>query len=185
MPARPTWYVGRAGISMALDATAGGAAWLVTVVAGAGAGKTTALGAWATERRARWYSLRPDDADLSAMLSWLADAARIPGWSDALPAELPVAAGGDTAEQARADALASLLAIAVDHAQPTGGVRPVTVVLDGFEVLPADEPDRTVCRGARPARAAGATSGRGVAGRDAVRGRPASGDRPPDRARRG
>ncbi len=140
MPARPTWYVGRAGISMALDATAGGAAWLITVVAGAGAGKTAALGVWASERRARWYSLRPDDADLSAMLAWLADAARIPGWSDALPAELPVAAGGDTAEQARADALASLLAIAVDHAQPTGGVRPVTVVLDGFEVLPAASP---------------------------------------------
>jgi ATP/maltotriose-dependent transcriptional regulator MalT len=121
---------------MALDATADGASWLITVVAGAGAGKTTALGAWATERRARWYSLRPDDADLSALLPWLADAARIPGWSDALPAELPVAAAGDTADQARADALASLLAVAVDHAQPTGGVRPVTVVLDGFQVLP-------------------------------------------------
>ncbi|HKE63807.1 MAG TPA: hypothetical protein VKB59_04045 [Micromonosporaceae bacterium] len=125
---------------MALDDTTDGGAWLVTVVAGAGAGKTAALGAWAAERRARWYSLRADDADLAVLLPWLADVARIPGWSDTLPAELPVASGGDSAEQARADGLASLLATAVDHAQPTGGVRPVTVVLDGFEVLPPDSP---------------------------------------------
>src|SRR5215475_7564276 len=120
---------------MALDATANGASWLITIVAGAGAGKTAALGAWASDRRAQWYSLRPDDADLSGLLAWLAEVASIPGWSDALPGELPAAAGGDKAEQARADALASLLAIAVDQAQPTGGVRPITVVLDGFEVL--------------------------------------------------
>jgi ATP/maltotriose-dependent transcriptional regulator MalT len=140
LPARPTWYVGRAGISLALDATADGAAWLVTVVAGAGAGKTTALGAWATARGARWYSLRPEDAELSVVVAWLAESADIPGWSDALPAELPAAPGGEGAEQSRADALASLLAIAVDHAQPTGGVRPVTAVLDGFEVLPSESP---------------------------------------------
>src|SRR5262245_14502365 len=125
---------------MALDATANGASWLITIVAGPGAGKTTALGAWAAERGARWYSLRADDADVTQLLAWLADVARIPGWSDTLPAELPVATGSDTAEHSRADAIASLLAIAVDHAQPTGGVRPVTVVLDGFEVLPANCP---------------------------------------------
>ena len=62
--------MGRAGISAALDR----GAWLTTLVAGAGAGKTTALGAWAAEHEADWYTLGPDDAELSALLPRLIDA---------------------------------------------------------------------------------------------------------------
>src|SRR5262245_21592872 len=137
LPARPTWYVGRAGISAALDR----GAWLTTLVAGAGAGKTTALGAWAAEHEADWYTLGPDDAELSALLPRLIDAVRIPGLGDVVPAHLRTAqiGAGASTEVSWADAVASLLAMSVDQTVPE--TAPIaTIILDGFDHLPASSP---------------------------------------------
>src|SRR5215475_3455812 len=70
VPARPTWYVGRAGVSSALDRRT----WLTTVVAGAGAGKTIAIGGWAATRPVVWMALQADDAELPVFMSRLRDA---------------------------------------------------------------------------------------------------------------
>lgn len=139
MPARPTWYVGRAGVSALLDR--GG--FLTTVVAGAGAGKTTALGGWAAVRRAAWHSLRPDDAELPALLPRLAQAVHAAGMGNLMTATMaeilaPVVGSADV--HAQADALAGLLAGAVDLAGGRDAAVDATVVLDGLERLPPDAP---------------------------------------------
>lgn len=133
LPARPTWYVGRAGVFASLD----NGPWLTSVIAAAGAGKTTAVGGWAAGRQAAWLSLRPDDAELSVLRPRLADATRAAGMREDLSAIVGDTAGppvdGADNDHARADALASLLASTVDQ---VGVVQDNTIVLDGFERLP-------------------------------------------------
>lgn len=136
LPARPTWYVGRAGVSAALDR----GRWLTTIVAGTGSGKTTVLGEWAADRRAAWQALGADDTQLPVFLTGLAQAAReagvpasiLPGrWQDTL-----VSAGGADSEHDRADTLASLVAVAIDRA----ALPETIIVLDGFDLLPPTSP---------------------------------------------
>ncbi|HKD98147.1 MAG TPA: hypothetical protein VKB69_11145 [Micromonosporaceae bacterium] len=135
VPARPTWYVGRAGVSALLDR----GAFLTTLVGGAGCGKTTALGGWAAGRAA-WHSLRADDAALPALLPRLAQAVHAAGMGDLMTASMaellaPVTGTAAGEEYAQADALASLLAGAVDLAGGRDAAVDTTVVLDGLDRL--------------------------------------------------
>lgn len=124
--------MGRAGVSALLAS----GNWLTSIVAGAGAGKTTSTGGWATGRPVAWVPLDPDCADLGVFLSGLADAiSRAPGAAAfAGPIREALASrAGDP--HVRADELASLVAGTLD-----GGRSGIAIVLDGFEHLPGSCP---------------------------------------------
>jgi ATP/maltotriose-dependent transcriptional regulator MalT len=110
-------------------------AWLTTVVAGAGGGKSTLLATWAADRsRTAYRPLGVEHAALPALLRGLAEAfaaaeIRIPpAVHDAL---LDPGAADD---EGRAAGMASLLAAAFDK---TSADEPAVLVLDGLHELPA------------------------------------------------
>jgi ATP/maltotriose-dependent transcriptional regulator MalT len=114
-------------------------AWLTTVVAGAGGGKSTLLATWAADRsRTAYRPLGVEHAALSALLRGLAeafDAAEIrvpPAVRDAL---LDPGAADD---EVRAAGMASLLAAAFDTTGTSDRAgEPAVLVLDGLQELPA------------------------------------------------
>jgi ATP/maltotriose-dependent transcriptional regulator MalT len=112
----------RGALHTALD----GSAWLTTVVAGPGAGKTALLARWAAARRAAYRELSADDAVLPVLLRGLADAFQQVG------IRLPAAA--DTCLPAD---VVSLLSSALDAARPQ---RRTALVLDGLDRMPEDSP---------------------------------------------
>ncbi len=109
---------------------------LTTLVAGAGYGKSTTVAAWATERRLCWYACTGQDDHLLTLLRGLTAALRTRVVS--LPPELASAvrgsAGPDTDDADRADALAALLAEALDDA----GTDDLHLVIDDVGLITAD-----------------------------------------------
>lgn len=111
---------------------------LAVVVAGAGYGKTTLLSSWASRRRAAWYTLSPEDAELGALVRGLVGAlrVRVPD----LPAGLVAATEGllgpdpDPTELSRADAYAAHICTAV---QDRDG-RDLVLVVDDLQELGSD-----------------------------------------------
>ncbi len=130
VPARPTWYVGRAGVSSALDRRT----WLTTVVAGAGAGKTIAIGDWAATRPVAWIALHAEDAELPVFINRLREAVVASNGFTAPVVETMRAASAGPGDHEYADSLAALLAAAAAEAGP---VQATAIVLDGFDRIPA------------------------------------------------
>src|SRR5262249_42455462 len=132
-----TWYVGRAGVSVALDRL-DRPTWLTTVVAGAGAGKTIAIGGWAANRPVIWVALTADDAELPVFVGKLRDAVQVAGLLGPAVVETLRAASGGGNDDDYADALASLLAAAATTSESSDHrFQTPTVVLDGFDNIPA------------------------------------------------
>ncbi len=133
-PALPALYVERPRLTDRLDEA--GRRPLTALLAGTGYGKSTTLSAWAQERRLCWYSCSTEDAGLLTLLRGLTAALRTRVTS--LPPELTSAvrgsAGPDTDDADRADALAALLAEALDAA----GGEDLHLVIDDAEQLPPD-----------------------------------------------
>ena len=115
-PSLPAPHLPRPRLDRRLDDAARRS--LTTLIAGAGYGKSTAVAAWAAERRLCWYTCSEEDDHLLTLLRGLAAALRTRVVS--LPPELASAvrgaAGPDTEDADRADALAALLAEALDDA---------------------------------------------------------------------
>ncbi len=131
VPARPTWYVGRAGVSAALDRRT----WLTTVVAGTGAGKTIAVGGWAADRPVAWLSLNPEDAEFPVFVARLREAVIASAVFAAPVVETMRAASGGTGDAEHADSLAAVLAEAAAESTPD---QAPAIVLDGFDLIPAE-----------------------------------------------
>ncbi len=133
-PALPALYVERPRLIARLDDA--GRRPLTALIAGTGYGKSTTLAAWAQERRLCWYACSAEDAGLLTLLRGLTAALRTRVTS--LPPELASAvrgsAGPDTDDADRADALAALLAEALDGA----GGDDLHLVVDDAEQLPPD-----------------------------------------------
>jgi DNA-binding SARP family transcriptional activator len=111
---------------------------VTTVIAGAGFGKSTLLGAWADGHEVAWYTLGPEDAALSVLGRGLVDALRlrVPDLPGDLAAGPGSARGPDAGsdERGRADALAAVLSEALQDRLR----RPVALVLDDLHELPGD-----------------------------------------------
>ena len=180
LPARPTWYVGRAGVSAAL--TRG--RWLTVLVAGAGAGKTTAIGGWAADpQRPRGSACEPTTPSLPVFLADFVDAinqarrdagvgrrAATTCWRRSGPA-----ATTNTTEPTRSPACWPICSTASGAAEQTDrGAR-------RLRAAPGDLRRGPVRRGADPARSGRHPPRDRHARAAAVRGRPAPRHRPPDR----
>ena len=135
-PPLPAEHLARPRVDDLLDVAA--ASPLTAIVAGPGYGKSTALAAWAAERRLCWYTCSPGDARLPSLLQGLTAAlrSRVPTMPPELGAAVRGAAGPDADDVDRADALAALLAEAVDSA--SGDT--LHLILDGTDAVPADSP---------------------------------------------
>ncbi len=133
-PSLPDPHVARPRIATLLDEASRHP--LTLVVAGVGYGKSTALAAWAADRRLSWYACTTQDTRLVNLLQGLAAALRTRVVR--LPPELDSAvrgiAGPDSDDAERADALATLLAEAIDAA----GGDPLHLVVDDLGLLPED-----------------------------------------------
>ena len=108
-PALPAAWVDRPELLRRLDDV--GARRLVTVVAGAGFGKSTLLAAWVARVHGAWYSLQPEDASLPNLLRGLVDALRLrlPNLPDELGTALASSLGPDAEKLAPADGFAAAL----------------------------------------------------------------------------
>jgi ATP/maltotriose-dependent transcriptional regulator MalT/DNA-binding SARP family transcriptional activator len=111
---------------------------LTTVIAGAGVGKSTLLGAWAQRHEVAWYTLGAQDAALSTLGRGLVDALRlrVPDLPVDLAATPDAARGPDASadEEARADAFAAALSEALQERLR----RPLALVLDDLHALAPD-----------------------------------------------
>ncbi len=109
---------------------------LTTLVAGAGHGKSTAVAAWATDRRLCWYACGEQDDHLLTLLRGLTAAlrARVASLPPELASAVRGSAGPDTDDADRADALAALLAEALDDA----GSDDLHLVIDDIGSIAAD-----------------------------------------------
>lgn len=127
---------------------------VTTVVAGAGFGKSTLLAQWAEDHEVAWLALDADDAPLPRFAAGLVEALRlrIPDLPDDLGAAAGLARGPDASADslARADAFAATLCEALQERV----TRPLGLVLDDLQELPADGPALRVvealCRQAPP-----------------------------------
>jgi ATP/maltotriose-dependent transcriptional regulator MalT/DNA-binding SARP family transcriptional activator len=141
-PTTPTTYVGRPSVLAALEA--GSQRRLTVVVAGPGYGKSTLVAAWASARRATWYTIDASDRDLPTFVAGLVSAlrTRLPS----LPAGLDRAAGtlaldGDEIEHA--DAVVDRLAQVLERMRQ----RPLTLVIDDLHALAAGSASARVVEG--------------------------------------
>ena len=115
-----------------------GTAPLVTIIAGAGFGKSTLLRHWSDGRRVVWHSVTPGDNTLARLAKSLTDALRLIAPRLATDVLLAVAGtrgpDADPDEQQRADALAALLSEELrDHVHGD-----VWVILDDIDVLESE-----------------------------------------------
>src|SRR6266508_3518308 len=142
-PALPAAWVDRPELLGRLDDI--GARRLVTVVAGAGFGKSTLLAAWVARVRAAWYSLQPEDASLPNFLRGLVDALRLrlPNLPDELGTALAGSLGPDADQLAPADGFAAALGEALEL-QLRGDL---VLVLDDVHELPAGGPSARLVEG--------------------------------------
>jgi ATP/maltotriose-dependent transcriptional regulator MalT/DNA-binding SARP family transcriptional activator len=140
-PALPAAWVDRPELLRRLDDV--GARRLVSVVAGAGFGKSTLLAAWAARVQAAWYSLQPEDASLPNFLRGLIDALRLPN----LPVELGRALAGSLGPDADELAPALGLAAALGEALELQLTSDLVLVLDDVHELPAAGPSARLVEG--------------------------------------
>jgi ATP/maltotriose-dependent transcriptional regulator MalT/DNA-binding SARP family transcriptional activator len=142
-PALPAAWVDRPELLRRLDDV--GARQLVTVVAGAGFGKSTLLAAWVARVHAAWYSLAPEDASLPNFLRGLMDALRLrlPNLPDALGTALASSLGPDAEELAPADGFAAALGQALE----LGLSSDLVLVLDDVHELPTGGPSARLVEG--------------------------------------
>jgi DNA-binding SARP family transcriptional activator len=142
-PALPAVWVGRPGLLRRLDE--GGARRLVTVVAGAGFGKSTLLAAWMAGVHGAWYSLQPEDASLPNLLRGLVDALRrrLPNLPDELGTALASSLGPDAEELAPADGFAAALGQALELQLRSD----LVLVLDDVHELPVGGPSARLVEG--------------------------------------
>jgi len=133
-PAVPALHVERPRLEARLDEAS--RLPLTALIAGTGFGKSTALAAWALDRRLCWYTCSDEDARLLTLLRGLTAAlrTRITGLPPELASAVRGSAGPDTDDADRAAALAALLAEAID----TAGGDDLHLVIDDAERLPAD-----------------------------------------------
>jgi ATP/maltotriose-dependent transcriptional regulator MalT/DNA-binding SARP family transcriptional activator len=90
---------------------------LTSIVAGAGFGKSTALGAWVSGVRAAWYTADRNDSALSVLASGLAEALSpvAPEAAERLRTAVRGLTGSRTDERGRAEAVAAVLCEALDE----------------------------------------------------------------------
>jgi ATP/maltotriose-dependent transcriptional regulator MalT/DNA-binding SARP family transcriptional activator len=118
---------------------------LAVVVADAGFGKSTLLGAWAASRNSAWLTVTAADAEVGAFATGLIDAltTRVPALSGAVRGLVSAGRGPDNGadEGLRAGAHAALLADTLDRYL----VRDVTLVIDDLsEIAPTDPAVRVI-----------------------------------------
>jgi len=121
-PSVPLWFVPRLAsegrLAEALNRR------LTTVVAGPGFGKSTLLGAWATDNDAAWYSIGPEDETLPTFAAGLVEALRliVPELRAAMVEPIVKGLGGDAAaERARAEAFGTHLCEALEALMAADG----------------------------------------------------------------
>ena len=111
---------------------------LTIVVAGAGFGKSTLLGAWAVRRSSAWYALTAEDRQLASLARGLFGALRLQ--VPDLPPDLGAASDGlqgpdpDPNEPGRSDAYAALLCTALQDRLE----RDLVLILDDVHELGSD-----------------------------------------------
>jgi ATP/maltotriose-dependent transcriptional regulator MalT len=142
-PALPAGWVDRPELLRRLDDV--GARRLVTVVAGAGFGKSTLLTAWVARVHAAWYSLQPVDASLPNFLRGLVDALRLrlPNLPDELGTVLASSLGPDAEDLAPADGFAAALGQALELQLSSD----LVLVLDDVHELPTGGPSARLVEG--------------------------------------
>ncbi len=141
--ALPAAWVDRPELLRRLDDV--GARRLVTVVAGAGFGKSTLLAAWVARVHGAWYSLQPEDASLLNLLRGLVDALRLrlPNLPDELGTALASSLGPDAEELAPADGFAAALGQALELQLSSD----LVLVLDDVHELPIGGPSARLVEG--------------------------------------
>jgi ATP/maltotriose-dependent transcriptional regulator MalT/DNA-binding SARP family transcriptional activator len=142
-PALPAAWVDRPELLRHLDDV--GARRLVTVVAGAGFGKSTLLAAWMARVQGAWYSLQPEDASLPNLLRGLVDALRLrlPNLPDELGTALASSLGPDAEKLAPADGFAAALGQALELQLSSD----LVLVLDDVHELPTGGPSARLVEG--------------------------------------
>ena len=142
-PALPAAWVDRPELLRRLDDV--GARRLVTVVAGAGFGKSTLLAAWVARVHGAWYSLASEDASLPNLLRGLVDALRLrlPNLPDELGTALASSLGPDAEELAPADGFAAALGQALELQLSSD----LVLVLDDVHELPTGGPSARLVEG--------------------------------------
>jgi DNA-binding SARP family transcriptional activator len=142
-PALPAAWVDRPELLRRLDDVV--ARRLVTVVAGAGFGKSTLLAAWVARVHGAWYSLQPEDASLPNLLRGLVDALRLrlPNLPDELGTALASSLGPDAEELAPADGFAAALGQALELQLSSD----LVLVLDDVHELPTGGPSARLVEG--------------------------------------
>ena len=142
-PALPAAWVDRPELLRRLDDV--GARRLVTVVAGAGFGKSTLLAAWVARVHGAWYALQPEDTSLPNFLRGLVDALRLrlPNLPDELGTALASSLGPDAEELAPADGFAAALGQALELQLSSD----LVLVLDDVHELPTGGPSARLVEG--------------------------------------
>lgn len=112
-PAPPRWYVGRPRLDRLVAEIPGYR--LTTVVAGAGYGKSSLLGAWVVGAAAAWLTLERGDAGLASLVPSVVAALRQQVPDLAVDAPLELGGASDAESPERVQAIAAHLADALDR----------------------------------------------------------------------
>ncbi|MGH2700036.1 MAG: AAA family ATPase, partial [Actinomycetota bacterium] len=116
-PRRPDTFLARPALTARLDDAR--RYRLTTVVAGAGFGKSTMLGPWASDVGGCWYTLDKSDASPATLARGLVDAlqVRVPSLSEDLTAALGGSLGADEGAGSQVEALAGQIGEALDDVE--------------------------------------------------------------------